>query len=115
MKNLVKLFIIFLIFEGNIFSQMKWEEVNSPYQGTVNRVVNVNDTIMLAGMKSGSIYLSQNSGANWNQIREGSDTDPYPDIEDLVYFRDKIILVSVYNKGLLRTTNHGANWETIFR
>lgn len=113
MKNLVKLFIIFLIFEGNIFSQMKWEEVNSPYQRTVNRVVNVNDTIMLAGMKSGSIYLSQNSGANWNQIREGSDTDPYPDIEDLVYFRDKIILVSVYNKGLLRTTNHGANWETI--
>ncbi len=114
MKNLIKLFIFILVFEVSIFSQMKWEEVNSPFWGTVNRVVNVDDTIMLAGMKSGKIYLSLNSGANWNQILNGEDTDSLPDIEDMIYMKDRIIIASVNKQGLLRTNDHGVHWETIF-
>ncbi|MBK7868863.1 MAG: hypothetical protein IPJ75_18730 [Ignavibacteriales bacterium] len=65
-------------------------------------------------MKSGKIFLSINSGTNWNQILNGDDTDPVPDIEDMIYMKDQIIMASVNKKGLLRTDDHGVHWETMF-
>ena len=99
-KNLYWPFLL-LFLAAEIYPQ--WVQTNGPKWVTA---FVVSDTNIFASSTSGGVFLSTDSGTNWNEVNSGL-RDWF--VTDLI-INDKNLFAGTFGSGVFMSTNNGFNW-----
>jgi len=104
MRTILKTLVLILFLSQLCFSQ--WVQTNGPYGGNAFSLT-VSGTNLFAGTEGG-IYLSTDSGENWQYVNTGLMTDLYTSV-----ISSGADLYAWNWSGLFRSTDSGSSWTDI--
>ena len=108
--------ILFLIaFSFISFSQQNfWKRTNGPYGGDINSLAINSKGFIFAGTVGGGLgaFRSTDSGAFWQGINNGLNTQYANNVTSLVINSNDCILAGTY-EGTFKSTDDGENWVNV--
>jgi len=103
--KLLKAIAISFIISLNSFGQ--WSLVPSSPSGTINDIVQFNDTIYLSHSNNG-VYRSTDGMISWQQVNNGLNTSQSRSVHQILVYNWNLYASTV--NGIYKSTNGGNNW-----
>ena len=104
------LFLSFIIFTSQIFSQPEWNYLSNTFDYTVNVIKINSEGHIYAGTKSQGIIKSTDGGLNWEFKNNGL---PENEILSILITQNNTIFAGTFDGGLYRSINAGENWQKL--
>ncbi|GJQ61398.1 MAG: hypothetical protein SCALA702_04510 [Melioribacteraceae bacterium] len=108
----MKSVLLFLLLNALIFPQVVWEKLNPPSRAEVVEILSINDSIILAGTKRGSLFRSENSGQTWTPVIYGTNSSGNNGTRYILKTHDGEILLNLMG-ALYSSTDNGLSWNYI--